>query len=65
MCSLSRCIGCSQPDHGLGGLAIVKGFGLWRCYNDYFIYYQYNQRKRILLIVYVDYIIITGDNKYQ
>ena len=38
-------------------------FGLRRCYSDHFVFSHVSDRGKILLIVYVDDIIITSDDK--
>ena len=42
---------------------VVLKFGLRRCYSDHFVFSHTSNRGKILLIVYVDDIIITGDDK--
>ena len=38
-------------------------FGLQRCQSDHFVFSHTSKRGKIMLIVYVDDIIITGDDK--
>ena len=42
---------------------VVLKFGLRRCHSDRFVFSHTSNRGKILLIVYVDDIIITGDDK--
>ena len=39
-------------------------FRLRRCHSNHFVFSHASDREKILLIVYVDDIIITGDNKH-
>ncbi|KAK6150593.1 hypothetical protein DH2020_015525 [Rehmannia glutinosa] len=41
---------------------VVISFGLTRCEVDHYVFYRQSSGKRLLLIVYVDDIIITGDD---
>ena len=67
MCRLQKAIyGIKQSPRTWFGKfnEVVLKFGLRRCHSDHFVFSHTSDRGKILLIVYVNDIIITGDDKH-
>ena len=64
VCCLKSLYGLKQsPRAWLGRFSeIVIEFGLTRCGVDHFVFYRQTKAGKILLIVYMDDIVITGDD---